>query len=63
MSRSTEILDVAKGLLSEGDNVEYDRAITEMTTELIGLPLEYKVVVAHAIGVTGASLSYIEAHQ
>lgn len=39
-SHMGNVLAVAHGLISEdGDNPEYDRAITEMTCELLGLPI------------------------
>lgn len=55
METEREIIEVARGLVSEdGENPEYDRALVEMTSELLGLPLgeqSTRTVVEFAIGV------------
>lgn len=60
MNNSIKILAVANGLISDnGDNEEYDRAIVEMTTELLGVSMEDKVTIAIIIGVKGKSLENV----
>lgn len=46
-----QIMTTARGLLAEGvENPEYDRAIAEMTTELLGLPItDHRAMVLHAL--------------
>lgn len=40
MNTKGNVLAAAAGLISEdGENPEYDRAIVEMTSELLGLPI------------------------
>jgi hypothetical protein len=40
---NARVVAIAANLISEdGENLEYDRAISEMTCELVGLPLDEK---------------------
>lgn len=46
------LIEIAKGFKSEGENPEYDRALVELTTELLGVPMSEKQDVAHLLGIT-----------
>ncbi len=47
------LIAIAKALKSEhGDNPEYDRALVELATDLLGVPMSEKEDVAHLLGIT-----------
>lgn len=55
--KNHRIIDVAAHLVSErGENPEYDRALTELSCEMLGLSMEHKEVVAQIIGVHADSI-------
>jgi hypothetical protein len=56
---SSHIITIAKGLVSEeGENPEYDRGVTEVVSEFLGVSMDEKVSVARLIGVHERSITH-----
>lgn len=55
----SHIITIAKGLVSEeGENPEYDRGVTELVCEFLGVHMDNKAEIGRVLGVNERSITH-----